>query len=428
MEHIDWAVYRYAMEGVTVNLSTGKGEGGEAMGDTLRNIELVWGSKKDDTFIASEDVDRIHGDEGSDTISYEASETGVTVNLFSDQPNDGSAATPFDDTPSLGDLGGGAAATTNPDSTLRAAIPMETTADDGTVSNAGINKGDGNTAAGDYIGGIENVTGSAHDDDLTGDAMANTLKGMGDDDDLSGVGGDDKLYGGAGGDDLMGGADSDVLNGGAGNDDLNGDGTETAAVDTFVFSPDDGRGVDVIEDLDAATTSDPTTVDTDDKIDLTAFDLDVATLKTLISERAGDIIIDLTDKGGGTIILSGISDLDVLDKEANETGAEGDDIDTLKADERAIDLNGDGDYNDSWDNNNGLTGGTGGAPSTFNELGTDGAVGGGDDFDINRDGKLEAAATLNELAMGLDLDKDGTIEDADFTGAVFNEADGIFIL
>ena len=33
---------------------------------------------KDDTFIASEDVDYIHGDKGNDTVSYESSETGVT--------------------------------------------------------------------------------------------------------------------------------------------------------------------------------------------------------------------------------------------------------------------------------------------------------------------------------------------------------------
>ena len=52
------------------------GTGGEAMGDTLRNIELVWGSEHDDTFIASNGADIIEGDGGSDTVSYEASETG----------------------------------------------------------------------------------------------------------------------------------------------------------------------------------------------------------------------------------------------------------------------------------------------------------------------------------------------------------------
>ena len=44
VEHIDWAVYRPAKAGVTVNLDTMMGTGGDAMGDTLVNIELVWGS------------------------------------------------------------------------------------------------------------------------------------------------------------------------------------------------------------------------------------------------------------------------------------------------------------------------------------------------------------------------------------------------
>ena len=51
------------------------------MGDTLKNIELVWGSKQGDTFIASSGADTIHGDGGSDTVSYEASKHGVDVEL-----------------------------------------------------------------------------------------------------------------------------------------------------------------------------------------------------------------------------------------------------------------------------------------------------------------------------------------------------------
>ena len=54
---IDWAVYKGAAEAVMVDLSTNMGTGGEAMGDTLRNIELVWGSEKGDTFIASNGAD-----------------------------------------------------------------------------------------------------------------------------------------------------------------------------------------------------------------------------------------------------------------------------------------------------------------------------------------------------------------------------------
>ena len=84
-EHIDWAVYRGAMAGVTVDLSNNRGTGGDAMGDKLVGIELIWGTMNhDDTFIAAADedsIDIIHGDGGSDTVSYEASETGVIVDL-----------------------------------------------------------------------------------------------------------------------------------------------------------------------------------------------------------------------------------------------------------------------------------------------------------------------------------------------------------
>ena len=77
-QHEDWAAYRSAKDdGVTVNLNTGRGTAGDAMGDTLKNIELIWGSKQGDTFIASAGADTIHGDGGSDTVSYEASKHGV---------------------------------------------------------------------------------------------------------------------------------------------------------------------------------------------------------------------------------------------------------------------------------------------------------------------------------------------------------------
>ena len=87
-EDVDWAVYRHAEGGVSVNLDTMKGTGGDAMGDELDDIELVWGSEdaeNGDTFIAGAGADMVHGDLGPDTLSYEASNMGVTVNLTDDQ-------------------------------------------------------------------------------------------------------------------------------------------------------------------------------------------------------------------------------------------------------------------------------------------------------------------------------------------------------
>ena len=287
---LDWAVYRPAMEGVEVNLSTNRGTGGEAMGDRLIGIEVIWGSKHDDTFIASADEDTydiIHGDSGADTVSYEASEVGVTVNLADDNDNgqhatitgDGSPDNPFvftyepsGDTPTLDD------------------VDTEGVAGDPAT----------NGAAGDRLGGIENLTGSEQVDALTGDDRPNVLKGLGGNDDLNGAGGVDRLYGGAGRDSLDGGAGADTLSGGAGDNDVligGGDG------DTFVFAPGDGD--DVINDL---------TVADGDRIDLRAFGLAADDLADLLSVRGeGTTARVIISVGDITIELVGIDDIDDLD-------------------------------------------------------------------------------------------------------------------
>ena len=270
----DMASYAGAMAGVTVNLATGRGTAGDAEGDTLVNIEQVVGSGNDDTFIAGRGADNINGDthagddpmggtdmEDGDTVSYELSEEGVTVHL---NATDG--------------------------------VQTDTTED--------------SYAVGDTLVGIENVIGSAQDDVLTGDNNANRLMGGAGDDELTGAGGADTLMGGDGDDELNGGGDDNVLDGGAGDDTINGgadddritggagddDLTGDGGDDVFVFSPDDGDGVDVITDF----------VPDDDRIDLTAFGIeDVSDLALLTSGRGGDTIIDLTSLGGGTIVVSG---------------------------------------------------------------------------------------------------------------------------
>ena len=271
-----------------MDLSNNRGTGGDAMGDRLIGIEVVWGSKNDDTFIASADEDThdiIHGDSGADTVSYEASEDGVIVNLTSDNVNsqhadvtgDGSPGNPYvftyapeDDTPVLADV----------------------------TDAPGVAGGDvaSNGAYGDRLGGIENLTGSNQMDTLTGDANPNVLKGGGGNDTLNGGDGNDTLNGGDGRDTLNGGGDADTLSGGAGdNDELTGgDGG-----DTFVFAPGDGYGI--INDL---------VIGDDDMIDLTAFDLDADDLAGLIDIRGGDVFITLD---GATIELAGVSDIDTLD-------------------------------------------------------------------------------------------------------------------
>ncbi|MFD0915795.1 hypothetical protein ACFQ14_05185 [Pseudahrensia aquimaris] len=118
----DTATYIASAAGVTVNLITGTGTGGDAEGDMLTGIENLIGSTSDDTFTANDQPNRLDGRAGSDTVSYENSSAGVTVDLTT-----------------------GAAS--------------------------------GGDAEGDTLLRIENLIGSAHNDSLTGNVADNTLTG-----------------------------------------------------------------------------------------------------------------------------------------------------------------------------------------------------------------------------------------------------------
>ena len=344
---VDWAVYKEAMEGVTVDLSTNRGTGGEAMGDTLMNIELIWGSEKDDTFIAGPGHDNIEGDGGSDTVSYEASEMGVTVNLATATEHRTVQGSRDADTqvytfPVDTDPG----AVVRPTDGVAAILAM--TGETPTVEDEDDNPNT-NGARGDRLGSIENLTGSSQKDSLTGDGNPNVLKGMGGDDELSGGLENDKLYGGDGADTLNGDGGADMLNGGAGDDTLNGGtGTDTLTggagsddlsgggdADTFVFSTADSGDSDAILDYTDG-----------DMIDLRAFGLTAEQVKGAITLRGNAtdgayIVINLSEYGGGRITVDNIADLDVLDTEDGGDDDTADAIDTLS---QAIDYNGDGQF------------------------------------------------------------------------------------
>ena len=106
---VDTASYFHSDAGVSVDLSTGTGSGGEAQDDTLSNIENLLGSTLDDVLIgdAGDNVlsgvqgddlldggagaDMLNGGEGRDTVTYAASDAGVTVNLMNGQTSGGHA-------------------------------------------------------------------------------------------------------------------------------------------------------------------------------------------------------------------------------------------------------------------------------------------------------------------------------------------------
>lgn len=169
----DTISYADSPSGVTINLASGTGRGGDAEGDRFSNIERVLGSAYDDTFIASAAGQVFHGGEN-------AKDDPETKNVDESKDND-------------------------------------------TVSYAGLKEvGAFKDLESPGLDNIENLIGSDATDDLRGDANNNRLEGGRGHDGLVGRGGNDILVGGSGNDTIVGGAGTDLLIGGGGADALHG--------------------------------------------------------------------------------------------------------------------------------------------------------------------------------------------------------------
>ena len=257
----DWILYSASGAGVTVNLEDGTGKGGRAEGDVIVDVENVQGSDYRDVLTGNNGANRLYGRDGNDDLQ------GVGGNDF---------------------LHGGAGA-----DKLDGGEGVDwisfSSSDSGVTVKLEEGVGEGGHAQGDVIVDVENVQGSNHGDVLIGDNDANDLQGLDGDDEIQGSGGDDRLLGQAGADRLHGGEGADRLYGNEGGD-------------TFIFGV--GHGDDSILDF----TND------EDQIDLSAFSLsgfDELTITSILDS----VEIDLTDHGGGTILLQNfdVANLDAAD-------------------------------------------------------------------------------------------------------------------
>lgn len=171
----DMVSYADATGSVTVDLAGGRGRAGQAENDRYVSIERVTGSSFSDILygddgandlrgLGGHDVfvgssggrERYDGGAGLDTVTYFASNAGVTANLLRGY-------------------------------------------------------GSGGDAARDLFTSIENLGGTSFDDILAGDNGRNNLRGLAGQDRLMGNGGIDRIYGGAGDDFIDGGAGSDYI-------------------------------------------------------------------------------------------------------------------------------------------------------------------------------------------------------------------------
>jgi serralysin len=158
---IDTAIYTEGPAGVTVDLLTGIGVGGNAQGDTLIGIENLIGSTLADTLTGNAGANLLRGWTGNDVLR-----------------------------------GGAGADTLNGEAGIDTASYTEGAV--GVGVNLTTGTGVGGNSQGDVLIDIENVDGSNLNDLIVGSAVANVLRGLNGDDVLRGMAGADTLDGGAG--------------------------------------------------------------------------------------------------------------------------------------------------------------------------------------------------------------------------------------
>ncbi|MGK9237339.1 M10 family metallopeptidase C-terminal domain-containing protein [Inquilinus limosus] len=250
---LDFANYQGSMAGVRVDLQSGTGTGGDAEGDTLVEIENLYGSSWADELIGDEgrniiggelgdDVlaghggdDSLSGEDGNDSLDGGVGDDRLVGGAGEDEIAGGEGVDSVDAGSGADRVDGGAGddklygGSGNDEleggvgndilegaagaDALVGGEGVDTASYASSASGVRVDLGHGTAsggdAEGDTLSGIEQVFGSAQNDLLVGDQGANTLWGSGGNDVLQGGGGADSLKGGAGADRFVYAAASD---------------------------------------------------------------------------------------------------------------------------------------------------------------------------------------------------------------------------
>jgi Ca2+-binding RTX toxin-like protein len=399
---IDTASYEDAATGVTVNLALTDPQNTVGAGfDTLVHIENLTGSDHNDilTGDAGDNVliggagdDTLTGGDGdgdgSDTASYAAAGSGVTVDLT---------------------LAG-------PQNTVGAGI--------------------------DTLAGIENLTGSDYNDTLIGDDGVNFIRGGFGDDILDGAGDSDFLDGGSG-DDLLRDSDgNDLLDGGFGVDTVSyrdaGAAVQVDLNSVGYYQDTIGAGEDYLLNVENLTGSghDDTLIG-DSKDNVLSGGAGADTLvgglgaDTLIGGAGGDLLyghyIDNTDKADDIDIdassYEGSTAVTVDLSLVTQTGTGDEAGDQLYNIEKVIGS----DFPDTLtgDDNPNILDGRAGADTLYGGAGNDTLIGGADgDSLVGGDGSDTASYETSPAAVSVNL-YDGAYDGGDASGDSLTEIESI---
>ena len=282
---IDTVSYQDAQSAVAVSLALGGAQAtGGSGSDTLVSIENLVGSSFADALTGNAGDNRLDGGAGADALAGGDGHDTYVVDNLGDTITETNASA----------AGGIDLVISSVDFTLGANVEnlrllggtltgRGNTLDNTLIAGAGDNLLDGGAgndtvsyedadgpvavalvAAAQATGGsgtdalvsIENLAGSAYNDQLAGDGGDNQMWGQAGDDLLFGVGGADRLWGGDGRDLLFGDAGDDQIDGGAGDDVayggdgsdllLGGDGDDVLSGDAGNDSLDGGAGADAV--------------------------------------------------------------------------------------------------------------------------------------------------------------------------------------
>ncbi|GIT93233.1 hypothetical protein JANAI62_37230 [Jannaschia pagri] len=316
------ASYAHSDARVVINLGQGFFSGGDALGDTLLNIQNLRGSAFDDV-IRGDDAanlveggdgndeldglvenDTLRGNDGDDTLIGGAGEDRLEGGDGVDSLSGGTFADRLDG--GLGDdmIDGGS----NFDTVLYVGL------DAGVVVNldAGTATGGGGT---DTLVRVEHAFGSGFDDEITGTEIhGNRLEGSLGNDTLFGLAGNDVLIGGGNNDSLLGGANNDRLLGGSGTDFLDGGSGRDlyfggSGADVFHFAAISEMGIgqfgrDEVRDFSRAD---------GDKIDVSNIDADLSaggdqafSVVTTFSGAAAEMALVETTKAGVAVTIASL--------------------------------------------------------------------------------------------------------------------------
>jgi Ca2+-binding RTX toxin-like protein len=193
---VDGLEFATSAAGVTVNLFSGIGTGGNAQGDTYTTIEDVIASAYNDTITGNNDVNRLEGRNGDDTLDGLGGDDFIFGGDGRDTIIGGNGSDQM-----WGGAGTGADQFTGGDDSGVDLVRYDD-ANYGDLSlrldNATLSTG--TVAVGDAYFGIEGLVGGAGNDVVIGNASANHLFGGGGLDFLDGREGNDRLTGGSGAD------------------------------------------------------------------------------------------------------------------------------------------------------------------------------------------------------------------------------------